>query len=117
MTGWKDQPFFFFETNKYNLKPESKVGLNKLMAFLKANPGVKIEIGGHTDNTGSRELNNALSNNRAKAVYTYLVEKGIDATRLSSKGYADTEPIASNDSVRGRAKNRRTEFKITAVRP
>ena len=87
------------------------------MSFLNDNASVQVEIGGHTDNTGSKALNVELSKNRAKSVHDYLVEKGIDPARLSYKGYADEEPVASNDSVSGRAKNRRTEFKITGLNP
>ncbi len=107
----------FFETNKYDLKNESKVELNKLIDFLNNNKNVAIEIGGHTDNTGGRDLNVKLSDNRAKSVYNYLIQNGIDASRLSYKGYADDEPIASNETIKGRAKNRRTEFKIVEIKP
>jgi outer membrane protein OmpA-like peptidoglycan-associated protein len=102
----------FFETNKWDLKPESLVELNRLVDLLSANPDKKIEIGGHTDNVGSDESNQTLSQNRAKSVVDYLVKKGIDATRLSSKGYGETTPVATNDTDEGRAKNRRTEFKV-----
>jgi outer membrane protein OmpA-like peptidoglycan-associated protein len=102
----------FFETNKWDLKPESMVELNRLVDLLSANPDKKIEIGGHTDNVGSDESNQTLSQNRAKSVVDYLVKKGIDATRLSSKGYGETTPVATNDTDEGRAKNRRTEFKV-----
>lgn len=102
----------FFDSDKFNLKEESKVELNKLVQFLGNNPAVKIEIGGHTDNTGDAVKNNALSANRAKAVKDYLVSTGVPAARLSSKGYADTQPIADNKTVEGRALNRRTEIKI-----
>jgi outer membrane protein OmpA-like peptidoglycan-associated protein len=102
----------FFETDKFNLKDESKVELDKLYQFLTANPKVKVEIGGHTDNTGDKQKNIVLSNNRARAVYDYLVKAGIPAARLTYKGYADTQPIADNKSAEGKAKNRRTEFKI-----
>lgn len=102
----------FFETNKWDLKPESKLELNKLADLLKANPDKKIEIGGHTDNVGSDEANLTLSNNRAASVVTYLVKQGIDAGRLTSKGYGETMPVASNDTDESRSKNRRTEFKI-----
>lgn len=107
----------FFETNKYNLKEKSKIELGKLIDFLNANMNVTIEIGGHTDNTGTKAINEVLSENRAKAVYQYLIEHGIGAERLSFKGYADNEPVATNETIAGRAKNRRTEFKITAVQP
>jgi outer membrane protein OmpA-like peptidoglycan-associated protein len=102
----------FFDSDKFNLKEESKVELNKLVQFLGNNPTVKIEIGGHTDNTGDAVKNNALSANRAKAVKDYLVSTGVPIARLSSKGYAETQPIADNKTVEGRALNRRTEIKI-----
>ncbi|MFH2095612.1 MAG: OmpA family protein [Bacteroidota bacterium] len=102
----------FFDTDKYDLKPESRAELNKLAAFLKANPGMNIELGGHTDNVGTDEDNQLLSENRAKAVRDYLVQQGIDTTRLQYKGYGEKSPVVSNDTPEGRAKNRRTEFKI-----
>lgn len=104
----------FFDTDKYDLKPKSKVELDKLIAFLNKNISVKIELSGHTDNVGNSKSNQVLSDNRAKAVFNYLVEKGIKQDRLSTKGYGDTKPIATNDTPEGRAENRRTEFKIIA---
>lgn len=103
----------FFETNKYDLKPESEVELNKLVAFLKNNPTVKIQISGHTDNVGTPQSNIILSENRAKAVYNYLIAHSIDAGRLTYKGYGQTRPVATNDTPEGRQLNRRTEMKIT----
>jgi len=102
----------FFETDKYDLKPKSKVELDKLVQFLQANADVRIEIGGHTDNVGSEAYNQNLSENRAKAVYDYLVEHAIPSERLGFKGYNFSEPIATNETDEGRALNRRTEFKI-----
>jgi outer membrane protein OmpA-like peptidoglycan-associated protein len=102
----------FFETNKWELKPESMIELDRLVALLKGNPEKKIEIGGHTDNVGSDEANLTLSNNRAQSVVDYLIKKGIATTRLTAKGYGETMPIATNDNDAGRAKNRRTEFKV-----
>lgn len=102
----------FFDTDKFDLKEESKAELNKLVALLKANPKMKIEIGGHTDNTGNKQKNITLSQNRAKSVYDYLVKNGIDAARLSYKGYGDSQPIADNKTDEGRRQNRRTEFTI-----
>lgn len=104
----------FFETAKFDLKDRSRVELDKLVAFLVKNPKMKIELGGHTDNVGDKKMNQVLSENRAKAVFEYLVKKGINADRLSTKGYGDTMPIADNGTDEGRAENRRTEFKITA---
>jgi outer membrane protein OmpA-like peptidoglycan-associated protein len=102
----------FFETDHYDLMEESKIELNKLIDLLTKNPAVKIEIGGHTDNVGKHEYNVTLSENRAKSVMTYLLENGIAQDRLSYKGYGETQPIDSNETEAGRAKNRRTEFKV-----
>ncbi|MBK0381118.1 PD40 domain-containing protein [Mucilaginibacter sp. SD-g] len=102
----------FFDTNKYDLEDESKAELQKLIDFLTLNPGLKIEISGYTDNVGNDNTNQVLSENRAKAVYQYLVAKGINASRLVYKGYGKAEPLAPNTSDENRSKNRRTEFKI-----
>ncbi len=102
----------FFDTDKYILKPESNAELNKLVSFLKSNPTISIEISGHTDTQGGKEHNEELSLNRAKAVYNYLIENGIESERLSYAGYGYTQPIATNETAKGRALNRRTEFKI-----
>ena len=102
----------FFETGKFDLKPESKAELNKLVAFLNLNKTIRGELSGHTDNVGDKKSNLTLSLNRAKAVYDYLVAGGIDAKRLTYKGYGDTRPKVKNDSDENRAKNRRTEFKV-----
>jgi outer membrane protein OmpA-like peptidoglycan-associated protein/Tfp pilus assembly protein PilF len=102
----------FFDTNKFDLESESKSELMKLIEFLTANPTVHIEISGHTDNVGPDQINQTLSENRAKSVYQYLITNGIVAGRLIYKGYGKTQPIASNDTDEDRAKNRRTEFKI-----
>ena len=104
----------FFDTNKFDLKPESKAELQKLIEFLGVNPTIRIEVSGHTDNVGNDELNQTLSENRAKSVYTYLIANGIKADRLVYKGYGKTQPVAPNDTEDNRSKNRRTEFKITA---
>lgn len=104
----------FFDTNKFDLKPESQAELQKLIEFLGLNPTIHIEISGHTDNVGNGQLNQTLSESRAKAVYTYLIANNIKADRLVYKGYGETEPVAGNDTDDGRSKNRRTEFKIIA---
>lgn len=103
----------FFDFDKSTLKKESEVELNKLVDYLSSNKGIKIEIGGHTDNQGSESYNERLSNDRAKAVYDYLINKGIDSKRMTYKGYGMSKPIATNDTEEGRALNRRTEFTIT----
>jgi len=102
----------FFDTDKYELKSESTAELDRLTEFLKKNPTMKIEIGGHTDNVGTDQHNVELSQNRADAVYKYLIGKGIAKGRLSSKGYGKTMPVDTNDNAEGRANNRRTEFKV-----
>ena len=84
-----------------------------LVAFLNVNKTIRGELSGHTDNVGDKKMNQLLSQNRAKAVYDYLVAAGIDAKRLTYKGYGDTRPIEKNDSDEHRATNRRTEFKLT----
>lgn len=101
----------FFDFDKAELKPESFVELDKLVAYLRTN-SIRIEIGGHTDDQGSDDYNDRLSENRAKAVYDYLVAKGIPADRLQYKGYGKRVPVADNATEEGRAANRRTEFKI-----
>ena len=80
--------------------------------FLKENPTVKVEIQGHTDNVGNDDANLKLSDQRAKAVYDYVIGKGIPADRLRYKGYGESQPIADNNTAAGRAKNRRTVFLI-----
>lgn len=104
----------FFDTNKFDLKPESITELQQLVDFLTLNPTLHIEISGHTDDIGNDASNNTLSENRAKSVYQYLISNKIAADRLVYKGYGKTQPIAPNTTDEGRQKNRRTEFKIIA---
>jgi outer membrane protein OmpA-like peptidoglycan-associated protein/Tfp pilus assembly protein PilF len=104
----------FFETDKYDLKPESKAELNKLVLFLNNNKTLKIELRGHTDNKGDKKKNLVLSDNRAKAVMDYLIANGIVKERLAFKGFGDTVPVVANDTDEHRQLNRRTEYKITA---
>ncbi len=102
----------FFEYNKADLKSESFDELNKVVDFLKNKPTVEIEISGHTDDKGSDDYNMKLSQQRAESVVKYLTDKGIAASRLTAKGYGETNPIASNATEAGREQNRRVEFKI-----
>lgn len=112
-TGIIELKNIFFDVNKWDLKAESKAELQKIITFLKANPTLKVEFSGHTDNSGDKVFNKTLSNNRAKAIYDYVIEKGpIPAANLSYKGYGDTKPKAPNDSPENKAKNRRTELKV-----
>ncbi len=102
----------FFETDSYVLKKESYIELDYVVRLLSLNTSVNVEIGGHTDNVGTRTYNITLAENRAKAVYRYLVERGIASDRLKYKGYGFDQPLESNDTEEGKAKNRRTELKI-----
>ena len=102
----------FFDFNKALLRKESFPELGRVIELLKKNPTMKIEIAGHTDNVGADDINNKLSNERANAVKQYLNVNGIDANRISSRGYGKTKPIAENTSDEGRQKNRRVEFTI-----
>jgi outer membrane protein OmpA-like peptidoglycan-associated protein/tetratricopeptide (TPR) repeat protein len=102
----------FFEPNRYDLRPESGAELAEIVQLLKDNPTLKIQINGHTDNSGKPADNFKLSEDRAKSVTDYLIAKGIAPARLSSKGWGDTQPISDNSTPEGKAKNRRTELKV-----
>ncbi|MCC6462047.1 MAG: OmpA family protein [Saprospiraceae bacterium] len=101
-----------FETGAAALTANSKYELDNLVTGMNAFPQIRIEIAGHTDNTGDPASNRELSQQRAAAVARYLTERGIDAGRLRSVGYGDTKPLGPNDTDENRAKNRRTEFTI-----
>ncbi len=105
----------FFDYGAATLRETSFSELNRLVALMQAYPRMKIEIGGHTDNHGSLGFNTTLSENRAKAVVDYLIEHGISKDMLTYKGYAFTEPIATNDTDEGRQQNRRVEFKVISI--
>ena len=112
-TGIIELKNVFFDVNKWDLKPSSYAELDKVVSFLKLNPALKIEFGGHTDNSGDKVFNKTLSANRAKAVYEYVLQKGGNvADKLSFKGYGDSKPKVPNDTPENKAKNRRTELKI-----
>ncbi len=101
-----------FRSGSSRFQAGSTSDLDNLTDILRKNPNLKIEIGGHTDNTGAKAMNDALSNERARRVYDYLVGKSIVPTRMSFKGYGSSVPVDSNDTPEGRANNRRTEIKI-----
>jgi outer membrane protein OmpA-like peptidoglycan-associated protein/tetratricopeptide (TPR) repeat protein len=105
-------PNIFFDTDSFSIKPVSFPELDKLVSFLEENKKIKIEIGGHTDNTGSVAYNKLLSEKRAKAVYDYLLSKNIEPSRMTYKGYGSSSPLGSNETEKGKALNRRTEIKI-----
>lgn len=101
-----------FETGKSVIRSSSFSSLDELSELMKKKPKFKLLVDGHTDNVGKAAYNMKLSQNRANAVKTYLVGKGIDASRITAKGYGMTKPIASNKTADGRQKNRRVEFTI-----
>jgi outer membrane protein OmpA-like peptidoglycan-associated protein len=102
----------FFASGSAKLEETSRTELKKLKDFLNANPTLRIEIGGHTDDVGADDSNLKLSQERANAVKVNLIEQGIAESRVTAKGYGETKPVASNSSEDGRKQNRRTEFLI-----
>ncbi len=105
----------FFQTDKFELMPQSKTELEVVLKMMEKNPSLKIEIGGHTDNTGTEQKNKELSEERAKSVFDYLIAKGADANRITYKGYSSSQPVAGNNTPEGKALNRRTEFVVTGI--
>jgi hypothetical protein len=101
-----------FETGKVNIAPKSLQGLDSLVQIMTLYPNTSLNIIGHTDNTGTRKINDLLSLSRAKKVQTYLVKKGLAINRTTLIGMADTQPIASNANKDGRAQNRRVDLVI-----
>jgi len=107
----------FFDTGKSDLKNESIAEIENIQELLKANPALKVQINGHTDNTGNAATNKTLSLKRATSVVDYLVAHGVDAARLSAKGFGSDRPIVSNDDeMGGREINRRTEIEIIGAK-
>jgi OOP family OmpA-OmpF porin len=99
-----------FDVDKATLRPESMGTLNLVIKIMKDNPDLKFEVDGHTDNTGTPAHNLLLSQQRSQAVMAQLIVMGIDASRLTSKGFGDTKPITDNTTLEGKANNRRVEF-------
>ena len=108
---WAFEGTVLFGFDKYDIRSEAYPLLDEVVSILRQNPGVEVEIQGHTDGIGNAAYNQRLSENRAKAVMDYLVSHGIASYRLSAKGYGLTQPIESNDTEEGRAKNRRVELR------
>jgi outer membrane protein OmpA-like peptidoglycan-associated protein len=99
-----------FDVDKAAIKPESMGTLNMIVQVMKDNPDIKFEVDGHTDNSGTAAHNLSLSQQRAEAVKGQLIKMGVDASRLSARGFGDTKPISDNISLEGKANNRRVEF-------
>jgi outer membrane protein OmpA-like peptidoglycan-associated protein len=102
----------FFDSGKATLRPESDKELNELAELMNLQKTLVIEIAGHTDNVGTAESNQKLSEDRANSVRQYLLKKGIEPARVTAKGYGDTMPVADNSTAAGKQKNRRTEVHI-----
>jgi outer membrane protein OmpA-like peptidoglycan-associated protein len=105
----------FYATGSWELKAESRAELDKVRKFLSDNPGIKVEIGGHTDDVGSPEDNQLLSERRAQSVVDYLKDLGVEEQSMQAAGYGESQPVDISTSEEARAKNRRTELKITRV--
>ena len=101
-----------FDFDKAELLEVSKEELNQLYGHLKTNPTFKVEIYGHTDNIGLETRNHELSEQRAKAVVDYLIEKGLNSTRITSYGFGSSQPISTNETIEGQQLNRRVTFKL-----
>ena len=103
----------FFDNAKSSIKTESYDVLDRVVYVMKENQYYKLSIEGHTDSDGAEDFNLKLSQDRSNAVRSYLINKGIDQNRLTAKGYGETQPIATNNTEEGQAKNRRVEFKLS----
>lgn len=103
----------FFDTGRATIKSQSYLLLNQVAAVLKSNPNMHVLVEGHTDAVGGHDFNVRLSDSRADAVLRYLVQQGVEQSRLTSQGFGPDKPIDSNRTARGREKNRRVEFTIT----
>lgn len=101
-----------FDTGKATIRPQSAAVLSQIVDVLNQYKGSKFSIEGYTDSTGSKAINERLSDERANAVKVFLVEKGIDAGRLTAKGFGSSNPIASNKTAKGRTLNRRVEINL-----
>lgn len=107
---WTYAAVVLFDFNSADVKSEAYPMLNEAVLIMKKNPDLNVEIDGHTDNVGPSAYNMTLSEKRAEAIKDYLVTRGVDSERLTTKGFGFTKPAASNDTKEGRAKNRRVEF-------
>jgi outer membrane protein OmpA-like peptidoglycan-associated protein len=102
-----------FDTGKYNLRPATREKLARLSGIVLAHPGLNLAIEGHTDSTGSDELNQKLSEQRADVVRSYLIEQGLGESTVTAQGFGKTMPVADNATAAGRQKNRRVEIIVS----
>ena len=102
-----------FDTGKYSLKPGAREKLAKVAGILLAYPSLNIEVGGYTDNVGSDDMNQTLSENRAGSVRDYLVQEGVLKQAVSARGFGNSLPVATNDNSSGRQQNRRVELVVS----
>ena len=102
-----------FDTGRYSLKPGTREKLAKVAGILIAYPGINVQVGGYTDNVGSDDMNQALSEHRASSVRDYLVESGVNSNAVTAQGYGNTQPVATNDNSTGRQQNRRVELVVS----
>jgi len=102
-----------FDTGKYTLKPGTQISLAKVSGILQSYPGLKLQVEGYTDNTGSDMFNQKLSENRADAVRSFLIAQGVSPNNITSTGYGESNPVADNSTSAGRAKNRRVQLVVS----
>jgi outer membrane protein OmpA-like peptidoglycan-associated protein len=105
----------YFEFDRTDFMPRAIIQLEQLLSFMDQHPKMKIEIIGHTDNFGTADYNQDLSQRRSKAVLRWLISKGINSERLSSSGKGSTEPISTNETSLGRSLNRRVDIKVISL--
>jgi outer membrane protein OmpA-like peptidoglycan-associated protein len=102
-----------FDTGQYSLKPGAREKLAKVAGILVAYPGINVQVGGYTDNVGSDDMNQSLSEHRAGSVRDYLVESGVNSNAVTAQGYGNTQPVSTNDNSTGRQRNRRVELVVS----
>jgi outer membrane protein OmpA-like peptidoglycan-associated protein len=102
-----------FDTGKYSLRPVAREKLAKIAGIVAGHPGLKLDVEGHTDSVGGEAYNQTLSEQRGTSVRDYLMQQGMAAASVTSKGFGKTQPVASNDNAQGRQENRRVEIVIS----
>ena len=102
-----------FDTGQFTLKPGAREKLAKVAGIVASHPGLKLQVEGHTDSVGAEGYNQTLSDNRARTVREYLVREGIPATDITSRGFGESSPVASNETAAGRQQNRRVELVVS----